>query len=67
MEDRKTIQPGDEINDEMLDKVIGGVQAGFFTQGGKGEFDGAPAQQAEETEEEKKKRLMRQAEGKGYL
>ena len=39
MEDRKTIQPGDEINDEMLDKVIGGVQAGFFTQGGKGEFD----------------------------
>ena len=67
MEDRKTIQPGDEINDEMLDKVVGGVQAGFFTQGGKGEFDGTPAQQTEETEEEKKRRLMRQAEGKGYL
>ena len=67
MEDRKTIQPGDEINDEMLDKVFGGVQASFLTRKGKGEFDDTPVQQTEETEEQKKKRLMQQAEGKGYL
>ncbi len=65
-ENKKSI-PQELLNDEALDKVAGGVQAGFFTQGGKGEFEDAPPQPSEETEEEKKKRLMRQAEGKSYL
>ena len=65
-ENKKSI-PQELLNDEALDKVAGGVQAGFFTQGGKSEFEDAPPQPPEETEEERKKRRMRQAEGSSFL
>jgi len=32
-------EEGIELPDELLNDVAGGIQAGFFTQGGKGEFD----------------------------
>ena len=66
-ENKKSI-PQELLNDEALDKVAGGVQAGLITQGGQGEFsDTKPKKEKEETEEERHRRLMRQAEGKSYL
>ena len=67
-ENRKIENPSSELNDEALDKVSGGVQAGLITQGGQGEFsDTKPKEEKEETEEERHRRLMRQAEGSTYL
>ena len=67
MSENKKNNPETELTDQALDQVTGGVQAGFFTQGGKSEFEDAPPQPPEETEEERKKRLMRQAEGSSFL
>ena len=59
MEDKKNVNQPVEVNPEDLEQVSGGVQAGIFTLGGKGEFyDVQPTR--EETEEERKARLRRQ-------
>ena len=67
-EDKKNDRMNRELQDEELDTVSGGVQAGIFTEGGHNEFgDTAKPNQPAETEEERRMRLIRQKEGKGYL
>ena len=54
-----------ELSEKDLDNVSGGIQAGFFTQGGSGEFGNPPA--SEKTEEELRRERMIGAEGRSYL
>ena len=53
-----------EIPEEDLGNVSGGVQAGYFTEGGKGEFGtGGTKEQPKKTGQEK----LRELTGKPYL
>lgn len=67
-EHKKIENPSSELNDEALDRVSGGVQAGIITtQGGRGEFGDTKPKKEEETEEQRHRRLMLEREGKSYL
>ena len=66
-EDKKIEKTSSELNDEALDRVSGGVQAGLITKGGRGEFGDTKPKKEEETEEQRHRRLMLELEGKSYL
>lgn len=66
-EHKKIENPSSELNDEALDRVSGGVQAGLITQGGRGEFGDTKPKKEEETEAQRHRRLMLELEGKSYL
>lgn len=67
-ENKKAVNPSPELKDEELDKVSGGIQATVvYGDKGPGEFGENKPKPQEETEEQRHRRLMLEAEGSTFL